>query len=95
MCSLLKQDKSQKEMGEGIDGGVCQGMDFVVYCNHADAWCPFCLSEKQTETLERIQRWVETEVAQALAKSDWLQIEIHVKGGAVTPDLTIKYPRID
>jgi len=38
VCSLLKQDKSQKEMGEGIDGGVCQGMDFVVYCNHADAW---------------------------------------------------------
>jgi len=44
--------------------------------------------------LAKVQKWVDEELAEALRRSDWLKIDIDIKGESVKPNVTIRYHQL-
>ena len=51
--------------------------------------------EDRDAVVAAVQAWIEAELPVALQRSDWLEIEIHIRDGKVRPDLKIKYAQIE
>ena len=42
----------------------------------------------------KVQKWVDEELTEALRRSDWLKIDIDIKGQSVKPNVTIRYHQL-
>ena len=69
-------------------------MVFVVYCPHAQARWPFCVESDRAEVVAKVRKWVDEELTEALGRSDWLKIDIDIKGQSVKPNVTIRYHQL-
>lgn len=49
------------------------------------------LSDEQREVLERVKRWIDTDVAEALRRSGQVKVEINVKDADIRAHVTGYY----